>query len=116
MKKIDAVAFANTLSIQGLVRQHLSPPEGSDEAERHFLEVHISAKRVGNRTGVEATAATWRYLLAGSDWTLTARCVWVDGELLAPLAVHAVVESYGSKDGDQSKARLAANQWLRSLK
>jgi hypothetical protein len=116
MVKFDAVSFANTLSVQRLIHQRLSPPDCSDQAEWQLSGVRVCALRACNRTGVEAPAATWRYLLTADDWELTARAVWeTPSNLRKPLAVHAVVESYNSDDGDPSRARLAANRWFRSL-
>ncbi|WP_201864473.1 hypothetical protein [Microvirga soli] len=116
--KLDAIHYANTLSIQRLVRQYLSL-HPADFAELHPANVWeiggitITAVRIGCRTGVPHTCTTWRYLISGDNWSMAVRAVWqADGTLLQPTATHCQIESYHP---DTPETRRSVNAWLHGV-
>jgi len=101
----DEYYIANCVGSQRLIR-YLSPVEATSwDVE----EVTITAKKVGNRTGVPKDASTWLYTLTGEGFTVQVRAVWHRGELMGPLKTHCRIVKVTP---DTDDARRAYNGWL----
>lgn len=115
---IQIIQDANQLTSQRLISQYLPSADG-DNVWTHEGTC-LSARRVANRCGLPADAATWRYLLENPEfgWSYAVRAVWRDGSLMPPLATHVVVENYFNDDEAQlpteESAVAAVNDWLRT--
>ena len=104
--KTSLLKIGNSISIQRLVSKCLGPHAGT-----HLLNgVTITARRIGNRTGVEGQ--TFRYEIRGEGWEMQVRAAWDGDRLLTPLATHCVVTAYAPGTDDSVRD---ANRWLRSL-
>jgi len=79
----------------------------------------ITARRVGNRSGIPADATTWQYRITFEPgaWAVTVRAVWRGNELHRPLRTHVVVTGYHDDEDLHGRAGVAAHfgDWLRSL-
>jgi len=118
MVKLDAVKYANILSISHLTRRYLSPHPAKFE-ESHSNNtwtiggVAIAAVRIGNRGGVPESCTTWRYSCCGGDWSMMVRAVWrADRTLFQPTATHCQIESYTP---DTPETRRRVNEWLHGV-
>jgi len=117
LKQNTDIDIANNLILQRLLRLYLSEPD------RDFLTIEdacVTACRIGNRSGIPRDATTWRVQIEHPDqgWTIVARGVWRNGDLMKPWATHVVIEQYFDDNdslGGPDAVRLLAHDWLRSL-
>ena len=107
---------ANQVTVQRLIQKYLSPQSGVVST---IWDACVTAQRIGNRHGVPADAATYRYEFTHPElgFAFSARAVWRLGRLMQPMAVHTVIEDYEDTGGHGSDAavRFVANDWLQSL-
>lgn len=115
---IDTIDDANRVALHHLIRQYL--PLGSGESFNASVEgASVEGKPVGRRYGIPADATAWRIIIEHpeQEWTVTARAVWRDGDLLSPTATHAVFERYyddAERYGSEDAVRVAVNEWFQS--
>jgi len=100
--------IANNVGSQRLIQYLAATRESAWEIDG----VKIHTRRVGNRTGVPATASTWMYELTGEGYTVHVRTVWHHGTLLTPIRTHTRVIKVTP---DTADARRSYNRWLCSL-
>jgi hypothetical protein len=112
----DEHYIANCVGSQRLVAYLQEPGEtlrwtvdGDGEAGPRVV---IEVRKGGNRTGVPKSAKTWRYTITGPTWEVQVRAVWVDGQLMTPLATHCRVTKVVPNN---QEARRDYNAWLQSL-
>ncbi len=98
--------IGNSITVQRLVAKYLGPVAGTQALNG----VTISARPIGNRTGVKGQ--TFRYEIRGEGWEMQVRAAWDGDRLLTPLATHCVVAAYSPTTDDSVRD---ANRWLRSL-
>jgi hypothetical protein len=107
----------NRVALHHLIRHYL-PMDG----ESFVVTVRgacVEGRQVGRRYGIPADAQAWHIIIEHPEyeWTATARAVWRDGDLFAPMATHTVFEDYcddTERYGGEDGVRVEVNEWFRS--